>query len=154
MSGIARAPWPTLALALLLAAPGAGAQAIYQWKDEKGVTHFSEHPPPDDRAKASKVAPKVTPPGNPGAYNPEAWRARDAEAKQRQVERGKGEQVEARDRARREAACNRARGRLSMLQNTQIIYKDNSDGTRTFMDDKQRDAEMGRAREAIREYCN
>ena len=144
------------AVVALTAALGAGAQTMYKWVDEKGVTHFSETPPPDDKtkAKASKVTPKVTPPSNPGSYNPEAWRAQDSEARKRQVERGKGEQAEAKDKEKRQAACNRARSRLSMLQNTQVIYRDNPDGSRSFMSDSERDSEMARARDAAREYCD
>lgn len=32
--------------ALFLAAATAGASEIYQWKDARGVTHYSESPPP------------------------------------------------------------------------------------------------------------
>ena len=147
----------TLAAAIAVtAALGAGAQTMYKWVDEKGVTHFSETPPPDDKtkAKASKVTPKVIPPSNPGGYNPEAWRTQESDAKKRQVERGKVEQADAKDREKRQAACQRARSRLSSLQNTQIFYRDNADGSRSYMSDAEREAEMGRAREAIKEHCD
>jgi len=127
---------------------------MYKWVDEKGVTHFSEHPPPDDKARASKITPRVTPPGNPAAYDPNAWKGKDAEARKRQIERGKSEKADAKNQERRQAACTRARSRLSMLQNTHRIYRDNPDGSRSFMEDKQREAEMERAREAIREHCD
>lgn len=143
-----------VALVLLASAMSAGAQTMYKWKDEKGVTHFSEHPPPDEKAQASKVTPKVTPPSGSGAYDPDAWKSKDAEARKRQIERGRTERVDAKHRERREAACNRARSRLSMLQNTQIIYRDQPDGKRTYMEDSERNAEMGRARDAIRENCD
>ena len=42
-------------LALSTAAP---AQKMYKWVDEKGVTHFSENPPPDG-TKATTVEPKA-----------------------------------------------------------------------------------------------
>ena len=151
---IGRTVGRALALAFALTVLSAGAQTMYKWKDEKGVTHFSEHPPPDDKAQASKVTPKVTPPSGSGAYDPNAWKTKDGEARRRQIERGKSEQSEARDRERRQVACNRARSRLSMLQNTHIIYRDLPDGKRTFMEDSERNAEMNRAREAIREYCD
>jgi hypothetical protein len=146
-----------LTLAFVLLVPAlCCAQTMYKWVDEKGVTHFSESPPPDEKTekKAIKVTPKVTPAGNPGAYDPNAWKTRDAEARKRQVDRGKAEVADAKDKEKRQEACNRARSRLSSLQNTQVFYKDNPDGTRSFMDDKTRDAEMARAQEAIREYCN
>jgi len=79
-----------LAACLLLAAFSAVAQTMYRWVDEKGVTHFSESPPPDG-SKASKVEPKVTPPSSPQAAparnDPDAWKAQDAEFRRRQIDR-------------------------------------------------------------------
>ena len=144
-----------LALACAFAALGAGAQTMYKWVDEKGVTHFSEQPPADAKSekKATKVTPKVTPPSSGGAYDPNAWKAKEAEAKKRSVDRGQQEQAEAKDAAQRAETCNRARSRLSFLQNTHVIYRDNPDGSRTFMEDKQRDAEVAKARQVADEAC-
>jgi hypothetical protein len=35
-----------LGLCLVIAAPALMAQTVYQWKDAKGVTHYSDAPPP------------------------------------------------------------------------------------------------------------
>ena len=144
-----------LALAAALAVFPAAAQTMYKWVDEKGVTHFSQEPPPDAKseAKATKVTPKVTPPSNPTAYDPNAWKARDAEAKKRGVERGQQAQADAKDDARKAEACERARSRLAMLQTTAPIFKTNPDGSRTYMEDKTRDAEMARAKEVEAQAC-
>jgi hypothetical protein len=128
---------------------------MYKWVDEKGTTHFSEHPPPDAKTekKATKVTPRVTPPSNPSAYDPNAWKARDAEAKKRQVDRGQQAQADAKDDAKRAEACERARSRLSMLQTTAPIFKTNPDGSRSYMEDKTREAEIARAREVESQAC-
>jgi hypothetical protein len=143
-----------LALVLLVAPLYCPAQTMYKWVDEKGTTHFSEQPPPDDR-KASKIEPKVTPPSAPqkGAGDAATWKAKDAEFRKRQIERGAREQAEAKDEAKRQAACDRARSRLSFLRNSGRIFRDNPDGTRTFMDESQRDIEMARAKDAEAEAC-
>jgi len=147
-------PGPKLLFAFVLLVPALScAQTMYKWKDEKGVTHFSEQPPPEEK-KAEKVTPKVTPPSGSGTYDPNAWKNLDAEARKRQIDRGKGEQADAQDKEKRQAACARARSRLTTLQNTQIIYRDNPDGSRSFMSDAERESEMGRAKDAAREYCN
>lgn len=49
-------------LVLLLCAGGAAAQ-VYKWKDAKGVTHFSDQPPPPAARPASKVELKSYPAG-------------------------------------------------------------------------------------------
>ena len=144
-----------LAVAAVLASVGAGAQTMYKWVDEKGVTHFSEHPPPDER-KASKVTPKVTPPSTPQGASSEgsqSWQAKDAEFRKRQIERGTRDKAEAKDEAKRQAACDRARSRLAFLQNSGRIFRDHPDGSRTFMDEWQRDAEIARAKDAAGEAC-
>ena len=142
---------------LALAAFAAGAQAMYKWVDEKGTTHFSEYPPPDG-AKASKVEPKVTPPSSPATApaknNAEAWRAQETEFRKRQVERGQRDQAEQRERDERGQQCAQARRRLTFLQNTNRIHRDNEDGTRSFLTEAQRDAAIARARDAIKEKCD
>ena len=144
-----------VALAAVIAALPAAAQTMYKWVDEKGVTHFSEQPPPDAKSekKATKVTPKVTPPSNPGAYDPNAWKGKEAEARKRGVERGQQEQVDARDAAKRAEACERARSRLSMLETSAPIFRTNPDGSRVYMEDKTREAEMARAREVADQAC-
>lgn len=142
------------ALALLAVLPAA-AQTMYKWVDEKGVTHFSEHPPADARneKKATKVTPKVIPPSGAGAYDANAWKTKDAEARRRGVERGQQARTEAKDDARNAENCERARSRLGLLQTTAPIFKTNADGSRTYMDDNTREAEIARAREVEREAC-
>ena len=46
------------ALALLLVASAcapAFAQKVYQWKDAKGVTHYSDSPPPNQQTKDRRI---------------------------------------------------------------------------------------------------
>ena len=40
-----------LGLSLALAAASLSAQTVYQWKDAKGVTHYSDAPPPKGATK-------------------------------------------------------------------------------------------------------
>jgi hypothetical protein len=139
----------------LLAAMPAGAQTMYKWVDEKGTTHFSESPPPDEKTekKASKVTPRVTPPSGPVTPSTTDWKAKDAEFRQRQIERGQQEQAEAKDASKRQAACDRARSRIAFLRNTNLIYRDNPDGSRSWMDESQRAQEISRAQDVERETC-
>jgi len=99
------------------------------------------------------VTPKVQQPSGGAAYDPNAWKGKDAEARKRQIERGQQEQASAEDTAKRAQVCDRARSRLAILQNTHIIYRDNPDGSRTFLEDKQRDAEIAKARQVADEAC-
>lgn len=141
-----------LAAALALAG-AASAQKMYRWVDGKGVTHFSENPPPDG-AKAVTIEPKVTPPSGPAkGAGPDAWRERDLEFRRRQIDRGEREKQEARVQAQRRQACMRARERLDYYADGRI-YRDNPDGSRTWMSETERAAALERQRELARENCD
>ncbi len=144
------------AACVALAAFSAGAQTMYKWVDEKGTTHFSQDPPPDGKA-ASKVEPKVTPPSS-GAVAPkgntETWRAQDAEFRKRQIERGQREQAESREKAERAQNCSQARRRLGALERASRIYRENDDGTRTYLEESQREATIAEARGMVKEHCD
>jgi hypothetical protein len=128
---------------------------MYKWVDEKGVTHFSESPPPDGR-KASKVEPRITRPAAPaaGARDEAAsWQAKDAEFRRRQIQRGQAEQAEERERRKRAERCDRARQRLAFLEEHGRIYDRDDAGRRVYMTEAQRDASIAGEREAVRELC-
>jgi hypothetical protein len=126
-----------LCLALLPFA--AAAQTIYKWVDEKGVTHFSENPPPDGKADKIEVKPVGTP--TPRADN---WKDRELEFRQRKTEREVAERNEAESRKRAEAQrlqqCRRAQDALDSLRNSRRIYDLDDKGERVYMEDKDRPA--------------
>ena len=47
--------WPWLAAGLLLLALPAFAGEVYQWKDARGVTHYSDSPPPNQAHKTRAI---------------------------------------------------------------------------------------------------
>jgi hypothetical protein len=142
-------------LAGLAFAASAPAQKMYKWVDEKGVTHFSEHPPEDGR-KAATIEPKVIPPSGPVAPPSkgaaETWKEKEADFRKRQIERGQRESADAREKAQREAKCDDARSKLAFYT-TGRIFRDNPDGTRTWMTEDNRAAMLDRQRALIKEYC-
>ena len=144
-----------LALACAAVAFAAGAQTMYKWVDEKGTTHFSEHPPPDGK-KASKVEPKVIPPSGdaaPRKEDPKTWKAQDAEFRKRQIERNQRDQAEQRGRAEREQECSRAKQRHAYFESSSAIYDLNDAGERIFLEESQRNAFMAKLRQAVKEKC-
>lgn len=138
----------------LLLATAAPAQKMYKWVDEKGVTHFSENPPPDG-TKATTVEPKVTPPSGPVAPPKgaaESWREKEADFRKRQIERGQRDQADARETAQKQQRCDEARRKLAFYSSGRI-FRDNPDGTRTWMEESQRESMLERQREVVRESC-
>ncbi|HYC36327.1 MAG TPA: DUF4124 domain-containing protein [Usitatibacter sp.] len=140
-----------LALWFAVAAP---AHAIYKWVDEKGVTHFSEHPPPG-KEKATKIEPKVTPPSVPA--KPADWKAREQEARKLRLERDQKSEYE-KGKAHNEAAerankCNYARRQLAVLERQVPIFTTNEKGERVFLEDRERPAEVARWQGEARAHC-
>ena len=147
-----------LGTCLALAAGVANAQ-MYKWVDEKGTTHYSESPPPDDaktKVKPTKVEPKVIPPSSSSAYKEgqEKWRSQEAEFRKRQMDRGQRDRAEGEDKAKRAHECENQRSRLASLQNTARFYRDNPDGTRSYMSDSAREENMANQRDIIRQTCS
>ena len=132
------------------------AAAIYKWVDEKGVTHFSETPPPDGR-KASKVEPKVTPPSGPRAPAVD-WKQRDQDARKKRIEREQTDEASRakahNDAAERANRCNRARRDLQILNMERPVYSKNERGERVYVEDKDRETEKAEARRQIEANCD
>jgi hypothetical protein len=156
------APFERALIAAACVALGTGfaqAQAMYKWVDEKGTTHFSESPPPDDvktKTKPQKVEPKVTPPSSSSAYkeSQEKWRTQEADFRRRQVDARQKDAENEQAKQKRATECERAKSRLVSLQNTHRIYRDNPDGTRTYMEDSERNEAMARQRDIIKQNCD
>ena len=150
-------PAPRRAVILLVAALAATpAGAIYKWVDEKGVTHFSQDPPPDGR-KATKVEPKVTPPSGPAAA-PTDWKKKEQDSRKQRIEREQGDEA-AKARAHNEAAeranrCNRAKRDLEVLSLQVPVYSRNERGERVYVEDKDRESEKAAARRVIEANCD
>jgi hypothetical protein len=143
-----------LAAALAVSAQ-ASAQTMYKWVDEKGVTHFSGDPPPEG-TKGQKFEPKVTPPSSsvaPPVESPDKWKGQEAEFRKRQVERSQQEAADARAAAQRRKRCDEARRKVEWYESGRI-YRDNPDGSRTWMSDSSRESVLQQQREAIRENCD
>jgi hypothetical protein len=75
-----RAPILVPILVLVLASATAQAAGIYQWKDARGVTHYTDTPPPDSQYKQRNIYhPDSGPPATAAkpAENPACTTARN-----------------------------------------------------------------------------
>ena len=115
-------------LCLLLATPAFAAK-VYQWKDEKGVTHYSDAPPPNQDIKGRNLADK-------GGTAPQA-----AQAAAKPVVN---------------ANCSNARSNLSVLQGGgQVGIDENKDGTPDrSLNDSERANRTALAEAQIKTYCD
>lgn len=136
-------------LALALIALAAMAQPMYKWVDEKGVTHFSESPPPD--GKATKV--EVKPTGTEKA-RVDNWKERELESRQRRTQKDSVEEETRRKEERTRAQhCSRAREGLDTVKNSRRVYSLDEKGERVYMEDKDRPAAIEKWSQDVERYC-
>ena len=149
MKAIARL---AIVLAFALAATGVQAGTMYKWVDEKGVTHFSEDPPPDGKAQKIDVKPLPSS-SNAPATHPQDWRARELELRQKRLDKERAEKRSQHDASEREARCLRAQRSLDQLNRQRPLYEVDKQGNRVYMDDKERAAEIESVRRAVEANC-
>lgn len=61
-----------LAVALVAALPALAPAQMYKWVDEKGVTHYSETPPPSGKGQTVPIKPRASPAPEPPQARPAA----------------------------------------------------------------------------------
>jgi type IV secretory pathway VirB10-like protein len=146
-----------LAAFLALALP-AGA-AMYKWVDEKGVTHYSETPPPEGtQSKKIEIAPA---PPSATTARPETaddWKARELQFRERRLKKQHAEADEKakseEDAERRKQRCLTARNKVDILQHGGGVYHVDERGERVYMGDEERGVEVLKWREAVKTYCD
>lgn len=139
-----------LAVAVLLAGATANAQ-VYEWKDEKGNTHFSDQPPVG-KPRAQRVIesePAAGPTQKTTADRELEFRKRQ-KASQDSSEQAKKAQAANADQ---KEVCENARRLLETLASGERITLRDDQGERYFMDDAQREQESAKARQVVQSTC-
>ncbi|MDR1887816.1 MAG: DUF4124 domain-containing protein [Zoogloeaceae bacterium] len=154
-----------LLLATLLSValiPGLGQAEIYKWKDAQGRTVISDTPQPG--AGKVETLPSATSifPGASGAEKnkaepPPSVADQELEFKKRQQERreaaAKAEQEKA-EKATNAENCARAQRTLHTLESGARVLTPNEQGGHDYINDQQRQQEIVRARQSVKEWCN
>lgn len=138
-------------LVLLVSAPLAPAHAddqVYRWVDARGVTHYSDSPPPDDVLSAREITVR-------GQRIARALGAETAEADSAVTPTTSTPSSAASIAASRKQFCQRAKENLQTLQTSGDVMQDiDGDGIQELLSAEQRDAERERAQNAITFYCD
>ena len=143
----------TLLSVCLLAAPllvsEALAQQMYKWKDAKGVTHFSENPPPDGAA-AEKIEVKPVGGERPAVPPPTPRPQKEPEAKPTKA--AADEAARKNDEEQRAQKCRTYKRELEVLTAGRI-FSTNDKGERVAMEETERFQRIDEAKRIIRESC-
>ena len=146
---------PRILLASLLALALPASADMYKWVDEKGVTHFSETPPPDG-SKASKITVSPTPPSAPVAP-PVDYKTKELDARKAHVEKDAKAQQEAAEEAQKAALkkgrCMEAQRMLQVLGMQRPIFTTNEKGEKVYVEDEARQAQTEKWQARAKEFC-
>ena len=145
-----------LLLGFLLCAAPSSAQ-MYKWVDEKGVTHYSESPPPGRKSQEVQTAPSPSPkPAEPSS----TWSDKERDFRRRSIEREQAEEASKRKQAyeqqqaaMRKQRCASAQRALRVLSEQVPVYRINEKGEREFIEDADRPRAIERAKQGIETYC-
>lgn len=142
----------TLAVAALLVTTAVHAQ-IYQWKDENGKTVISDKPPVG-AARAPRKIDAETPAANAAPQKTTADREMDFRKRQQEsqekTEKAQKEELAA---GQKKENCERARRYLQSLESGERIALRDGQGERYYMEDAQRQQEIGKAQQTVQADC-
>jgi len=153
---------------VLLSVTAAVGDTVYKWVDERGVTHYSQTPPPKQKPQTRELEsspPSQTTKGDRTVSD--EWRENNAEFDRKWKERKKAEEAEAESAAKassdRLAQCERARAELARLIATKpairgrptISLRDPKTGQEVeLMNNAERTMRIHQAEDDIRKWCD
>jgi hypothetical protein len=134
--------------ALLLSSAWPVSAEIYQWKDERGDTVFSQHPPRD--VPSQVVNPHVS---KPSAEAMEKLKAQTTPPPQPEAAPQAAAAAPEPSAAERKANCEKARKILSQLESSTRLRYVNEQGDLSFLSEDERQSRMKSAQESIKSWC-
>ena len=146
-----------LTVAVTLTASGfALSGEIYKWTDEEGNVHYEDRPLGGAATERVAIVSRATNSSNVQA-SIDARRDRVAARDEAKAQRAEAEseaakaQAEAEDRKQK---CSQARARMENYLQSQRLYREDENGERSYLDEKQILEARAKAQEKIQEYCD
>jgi hypothetical protein len=145
-----RPPIVSVAIAACALCAASAQAVLYKWVDEKGVTQYTETPPPEGKAaKKLEIAPSPSvAPGN------DDWRKRDQESKERHLKDDQQKAQDAQSAAVRRSRCLKAQREIDVLNHGIPVYHVNERGERVYLDDGERAMQLAGWSQQARENCD
>lgn len=140
------APRRALVLSSLLVCLGVCAEGMYKWVDDRGVTHYSESPPPEGTA-AKKIEVQA------GEGKELDWHKKLQDSNYQRTLKDQADKQQAGGAAKRQQECRRAQEALDTLNNSRRVYHLDDKGQRVYVDDEQRQKEIQMWQERAKNAC-
>ena len=153
-------------VALLGATLALPAAAQWKWRDQRGQTQYSDTPPPPGTAEKDilqrpnaivrhDAQPASAPASGAPALAPKAVDT-DLDTKRKKAEQDAADARKA-DEAKviavRAENCSRAKAQMRTLDSGVRLARTNEKGEREYLDDKAREREVARTRDALASEC-
>ena len=139
-----------LCIYILLA--GNAHAAIYKWVDENGNVQYTETPPPADvKAETIQPPPQTVDTETATKQLTEQERQFEELRKQRLEQKGEGAK-EAADLALQEKNCQMAQDRLASYARPRVKFVQ-EDGTRVTATEEERQEQIKKSEDLIKEFC-
>jgi len=141
-------------LSLLVVAHGSASAQVYRWVDENGRVHYSDKPVGDKATTVDiKTGPTPAPVNRKGldrkARTEKYLRARKHERDE--IDRQQKEKK--RLKAERKRKCAAAKKEYKRQVTALALYYKNKDGTRTYLEDEERQKAEAAAKADIKKWC-
>lgn len=137
-----------------LAFIGLAQAAMYKWVDDKGVTQYTQYPPPD--RKAEVIVPPPPPAEDPeGAQKKlEATLQKLDEERKAKATAQEESQKTADEAKQRQQNCQTAQSNLEKLTTGGRRRMIGPDGVASYLPEEERQQKITEAKEAIKKYCD
>lgn len=143
-----------LILAGWLAVFGLAQAAMYKWVDDKGVTQYTQYPPPDHKVQV--IAPPPPPAEDPeGAQKKLEATLQKLDAERKADTAAKEEAKKSAEVAKqRQQYCQAARSNLEKLTTGGRRRVTGPDGVATYLPEEERQKKIAEAKDAIKKSCD
>lgn len=144
-----------IAVAILLATATVAAQ-VYKWVDKDGKVQYSDTPPPASATKSEAKKVDTSPAAAAIGAPPKSLqdKGKDFDKRKTEVaEKAKKSELDQKTAEINAANCSDARGSLRDLETGRPITRTSESGSREYLDDEGRQAEMAKARKAVADFC-
>lgn len=149
-AGITKLP---LILALLLLGAGiVQAAQIYKWVDAEGKAHFGDRPQRDIATQEVQLRPLNSIEGPKASRQEQQQKLLESYDRGRE-EKAKTEEARQRQQAERDRQCAKMRQTLEHYERSSILFEKQADGSKRFLDNKERDAEVAHLKATIAKEC-
>ena len=143
----------TITALLLAGAVGLARADVYRWVDAQGQPHYSDQwVPGSEVIKTSKRQPTGADSTAPRADQKTVMTASNRASAQLQ-EQDNARAVQEDKAKRREALCKTEKDAYMRAITSRKVYKDQKDGTRTYLSDEEADAYREQLRKSVQDDC-